>query len=97
MALLQLTIFYLIYIGSVEFYKNKKKQMLEVTNECIAIILLYAYLLLVNIVSDSLQRTRIGFAIIGATAVIIILNFVFLVFTLVKVLSRKYKKYKHKQ
>ena len=47
--------------------------------------------MLVNIVSDSLQRMRIGFAIIGATAGIIMLNFVFLVFTLGKVLKSKYK------
>ena len=43
---------------------------------------MYSYLLLVNIVSDSLQRKRIGFAIIGATACIIILNFMFLVLSL---------------
>ena len=91
MAFLQLTIFYLIYIGSVDFFKKKKKQWIEVTNECIGIILLYSYLLLVNIVSDSLQRKRIGFAIIGATAGIIILNLVFLVLTLGKVLRSKYK------
>ena len=91
MAFLQLTIFYLKYIGSVEFFKKKKKQWIEVTNECIGIILLYSYLLLVNIVSDSLQRKRIGFAIIGATAGIIILNFVFLVLTLSKVSKSKYK------
>ena len=97
MAFLQLTIFYLIFIGSVDFFKNKRKQWIEVTNECIGIILLYAYLLLVNIVSDSVQRERIGYAIIGATSCIIILNFVFLVFTLSKVLKKKYKQFRHKK
>ena len=91
MAFLQLTIFYLIYIGSVDFFKKKKKQLIQVSNEFIGIIVLYFYLMLVNIVSDSLQRMRIGFAIIGATAGIIMLNFVFLVFTLGKVLKSKYK------
>ena len=97
MAFLQLTIFYLIYIGSVDFFKKKKKQYISVANEFIAINALYFYLMLVNIVSDSLQRTRIGFAILGATAGIIILNFVFLIFTLCKVLKRKYNKFIHKQ
>ena len=91
MAFLQLTIFYLIYIGSVDFFKKKKKQLIQVSNEFIGIIVLYFYLMLVNIVSDSLQRMRIGFAIIGATAGIIMLNFVFLVFTIGKVLKSKYK------
>ena len=91
MAFLQLTIFYLIYIGSVDFFKKKKKQLIQVSNEFIGIIVLYFYLMLVNIVSDSLQRMRIGFAIIGATAGIIMLNFVFLVFTLGKVLKSKYR------
>ena len=86
-----------MYIGYIDCFKKKKKQKIEITNECFGIIILYSYLLLANVVSDPLQRERIGCAIIVSIAGTITLNFILLVLTLAKVLRKKYKKMVYRQ
>ena len=91
MAFLQLSIFYLIYIGSVDYFKKKKKKAIEIANECIGIVMIYCYLMLVNIVSEHQLRKWIGLSIIGAIAAVLILNFFLMALKIAKVSRRKFR------
>ena len=52
MFFMQTNILYMIYVGHITFFTEKKTQWLEVFNEFIGIIMCYSYLMFVNIVND---------------------------------------------
>ena len=52
MFFMQTNILYMIYVGHIKFFTERKSKKLEVFNEFIGIIMCYSYLMFVNIVND---------------------------------------------
>ena len=74
MSFMQSNILYLIYVGHIPFFTEKRTQNLEIFNEFIGIIMCYSYLMFVNIVSDQEQRRNIGYLLLGAASLLIVVN-----------------------
>ena len=52
MAFLQMNILFLVYVGHINFYQTKRQKHIEMSNECINIVMCFGFLMLCNVVTD---------------------------------------------
>ena len=97
MAFLQLSVFYIIFIGHITFYQDKAVQKTEILNESIGLCMGYSYLMLVNIVSERKERHHIGMTIVLAAFSLIFINFGMLGLIIYQKAKLKFKKFKNKK
>ena len=101
MCFMQLTIFYIIFIGHQDFYLKTKYKVLEMFNECILLLLSYHFLLFYQIVTDAARRDDLGYsliALIGALLVVNIMQILGILLGKVKdSIKTKYYKYKRER
>ena len=71
---IQLNIFYIIYIGHMEFYKKKKYKKLEIVNEVILLLLSYLFLLFHHIVNEPIHLYQLGTVLILLTSILLLIN-----------------------
>ena len=86
-----MNVFYLIYVGHIDFYLSKQSKIIETFNESMNLTMCYSYLLLVNLVTEKEQRDNIGTQLLLAAGLLIVLNFSLLVSMVVKKLRTIYK------
>ena len=92
MCFIQLSIFYMIYVGYMNFYENKKDKVVEVINEIIILFFSYFFLLICRIVTDKDHLNQIDVTIIVLISTLLVFNIALMVHEIFKNLTKQCKK-----
>ena len=101
MCFMQMTIFYIIFIGYQDFFAKTKYKVLEIFNECILLVLSYHFLLFYQIVTETARRKDLGYSLVILISTLLVVNIMQIAGKLMSKASRytkkKYYKFKHER
>lgn len=79
MLFVQLNIFYIIFIGHMDFYIDKRSRAIELCNEILLVIVSYHFLLCYHIVTAESAREDLGMSMLVCTFVLLGVNVLLIV------------------
>jgi len=88
--MLQMTVFYIIYLGYASLFKTAGSKLLEIVNESVFVIIQYLLMLLHSMVWVEGHRNSVGTGIIVLTSLLLAMNFIIIIMVSLRPQSRKF-------
>ena len=91
MVFLQLNVFYIIFVGYMNYYKRRKHKTMELFNEILLLTISYHLLILYHIVTKESARDQLGTSIVVIMSFLLAVNIMLISIKVRSKLSKKVK------